>query len=68
MYQPYCGVCPVVNYAQNKDPIAKTARNYRCRVYEGMLDFLFTLIRENDEETMAILKSWIMEDGHEDKE
>ena len=68
VYQPYCGVCPVVNYAQNKDPIAKTARNYRCRVYEGMLDFLFTLIRENDEETMAILKSWIMEDGHEDKE
>lgn len=63
VYQPYCGVCPVVNYAQDKDPFAKKAHNYRCRVYEGMLDYLFSLMEQGDAETLNILRSWV--DGGE---
>lgn len=65
VYQPYCGVCPVVNYAQDKDPFAKAAHNYRCRIYEGMLDYLFKLVEQNDEDTMRILKSWVLEENNE---
>lgn len=61
VYQPYCGVCPVINYAQNGDPFAKQARDYRCKIYGGILDFLFSLIHENDPEVMKILHSWVEE-------
>ena len=61
VYQPYCGVCPVINYAQNGDPFAKQARDYRCKIYGGILDFLFSLIHENDSEVMEILYSWVEE-------
>ena len=58
VYQPYCGTCPVVNYALGGDVIEKQPRGYRCRVYSGILDYLFTKFYENDEETMRIIDSW----------
>jgi len=67
VYQPYCGVCPVVNYASKGDIFSREAKTYRCRIFEGVQDFLFSLIRENDSKIMSILKSWIEEDNnHED--
>lgn len=62
VYHPYCGVCPVVNYAMDGDIFARQAHGYRCKVYAGILDHIFSLLRENDEEIMRILYSWI-EDG-----
>lgn len=59
VYQPYCGVCPVVTLAQEKDLFSKDIKNYRCTVYQGMLDYLFGKLYENDEVTVSILKSWI---------
>ena len=59
VYQPYCGTCPVVNYASHGDIFPKGTEDYRCRIYSGLLDFLFSLLRENDPETMRILKSWV---------
>ena len=58
VYQPYCGTCPVVNYALDGDVIEKQPRGYKCRVYSGILDYLFSKFYENDEETMRILNSW----------
>ena len=58
VYQPYCGTCPVVNYAKDKDVIEKEPRGYRCKVYSGMLDYLFKQFLEGDQETVDILKSW----------
>ena len=57
VYQPYCGVCPVVNYASTKDLYEKSPANYRCRIYRGMLDTLFDMLE--DEETLKIFYSWI---------
>ena len=58
VYQPYCGTCPVVNYALDGDIFPKQQNSYRCAVYKGMLDALFTLLRENDPDTIRILNSW----------
>lgn len=58
VYQPYCGTCPVVNYAKYKDIIEKEPRGYRCKIYSGMLDFLFNILRGESEETIAIFNTW----------
>ena len=58
VYQPYCGTCPVVNYAMTNDIVEKSPRGYRCRIYSGILDHLFSLFLRGDEETIAILRSW----------
>lgn len=58
VYQPYCGTCPVVNYALGGDLIEKQPRGYRCKVYSGILDCLFDKFYENNEETMKILALW----------
>ena len=67
VYQPYCGVCPVINLAQEHDIFAKRAETFRCRVYGGMLDYLFELLHDNDEETMKILYSWIGREYYENQ-
>lgn len=58
VYQPYCGTCPVVNYALCGDVIEKYPHGYKCKIYKGMLDLLFQLIKENEPHTMDILKKW----------
>lgn len=65
VYQPYCGVCPVVNYAMDGDIFPRHAKSYRCQMYGGILDFLFALLHQGDEQIMSILKSWIEDDEHE---
>lgn len=58
VYQPFCGVCPVVNYALSGDIIEKEPRSYRCRIYSGMLDYIFHLLNQSDKEIIDILDSW----------
>ena len=56
-YLPYCGTCPVINYALEGDVISKTVANYRCELYGGMLDTLFELIQNDD--YLNIFKEWV---------
>ena len=58
VYQPFCGLCPVVNLALYGDLIPKEPNHYRCKINTGILDFLFSLIQANDDNTMNILYSW----------
>lgn len=58
VYQPYCGTCPVVNYAKNKDIIEKEPRGYRCKIYSGMLDYLFKMLLQGDTKVIDVLKTW----------
>lgn len=57
VYLPYCGVCPVVNYALEKDVISRSNHNYRCKIYKGMMDTIFELIL--DGENKKIMERWI---------
>ena len=59
VYQPYCGVCPVVNYAMNQDLIFRNWHNYRCEIYSGMLDKLFEVLQKNDKNQIEILRKWL---------
>lgn len=68
VYQPYCGVCPVINYAMDGDIFPRRGNGYRCQIYGGILDFLFSLLRKGETEVMSILKSWIEDDEHENCE
>lgn len=58
VYQPYCGVCPVVNYSIGEDLIEKQPRSYRCGIYSGMLDYLFGLYLDNNEDIVNVLNNW----------
>ena len=56
VYKPYCGVCPVVNYAINGS-ITHISKD-RCSIYKGILDILFDYLVENDKEVISVFKSW----------
>lgn len=58
VYQPYCGTCPVVNYAKSQDIIEKSPRGYRCKIYSSILDNLFKLILHNDDGVINIIRTW----------
>ena len=58
VYQPYCGTCPVVNFAQNGDILEKQPKGYRCQIYSGMLDYLFGKLLDNDTAVKQILDMW----------
>ena len=57
VYQPYCGVCPVLRYATDAEPGEMQPNDYRCAVYRGMLDTLFDLLQTPEHETL--FRSWI---------
>lgn len=57
VYQPYCGTCPVINYALEKDIISRKNKNYRCNTYMGMLDTIFELLMDDD--NIDVLRSWV---------
>lgn len=58
VYQPYCGTCPVVNYANSKDIMEKEPRGYRCKIYSGMLDYLFTQLLNDNPDVIDIFRKW----------
>ena len=59
VYQPYCGVCPVVNYASTNNLYDKNSKDFRCAVYKGIMDIIFDLLEENDENKISVLESWV---------
>ena len=58
-YMPYCGTCPVVNLAQDNNIFAQNPKEYRCKIYSGILDILFDYI-ENEPNVLEIFEKWIM--------
>lgn len=58
VYHPYCGVCPVVNYAMEQNIYSREANNYKCKIYKGMLDTIFDYLYDN-KEVMEIFKLWL---------
>jgi hypothetical protein len=59
VYQPYCGTCPVVSFALTGDILEKQPNGYRCRIYKGILEHIFLKLKENDNETVRVLDSWM---------
>jgi His-Xaa-Ser system radical SAM maturase HxsB len=40
IYKPYCGLCPVCNYFEQGNIIAKIPSTPRCKIYMAMFDYL----------------------------
>lgn len=57
VYNPFCGTCPVVNLALSKDIYCKEPNDYKCKIYKGIYDILFTALQNSQQE--KILKSWV---------
>ena len=65
VYQPYCGTCPVINLAQEKDLFFKNQNAFRCKIYGGMLDTIFEILYDNKKENIEIFNKWIGVDTNE---
>lgn len=59
VYSPYCGTCPIYNYAQEGSVFALMPANYKCKINKGILDYIFEKINENDEKIMNVFAKWI---------
>ena len=55
-YKPYCGICPIFNYSEHGDLFMHGA-NYRCKIYEGILDHLFSLM--SDKKILKLFQAWV---------
>lgn len=58
VYQPYCGTCPVLNYANSRNVFKREAGGYRCLVYSGILDSIFEILYRNDPADISIIETW----------
>lgn len=56
VYKPYCGICPVMNYAEDKTLLPKLNRS-RCKITKFMFDYIFDKLLF-DEECREIFFDW----------
>ena len=56
VYKPYCGVCPVINYALNGN-ITSVAKD-RCEIYKGILDILFGYLYDGAPDIQNLFLKW----------
>ncbi len=59
VYLPYCGICPVLNYHMNGNMFSVQRDDYRCKIYKGMLDKIFSIISSGDDAKVKVLKKWV---------
>lgn len=59
VFQVYCGVDPIRNYAETKDIIGHQPSSNFCKKNKLILEYLFRLIDENNPNVMDVFWSWI---------
>ena len=58
VYKPFCGVCPVCNFAEENNTISKLSKNKRCKIYKGIFDYLFSSFL-NKPNHKKVFESWL---------
>lgn len=58
-FQPYCGADPVYHYSTQGDMYGHRPTSGFCTRNMAILKHLFSMIEENDRQTMSIFWSWI---------
>jgi len=58
-YLPYCGTCPVFNYATQGNIFQRAPDNEKCRLHMGVLDDLFSRLDAGDEGLAGIFRRWV---------
>lgn len=57
VYKPYCGLCPVLNYAEFGTTIGRVAESEWCKLHMAQFNYIFEKLR--NPKTKSILLSWI---------
>ena len=57
-YKPYCGLCPVCNYAEEGTIISNVVTSSRCKIFRKQLDYIFKKIIADDKE-FKVFKEWL---------
>jgi len=58
VYKPYCGVCPVINYALYENLFPQMSNTDWCKMHKGMFDYLFDKL-ENKKIKEEVLEKWV---------
>ncbi len=61
VYKPYCGVCPVCNYASQGNLIPKLTADRRCKIHKEIFTFIFEKLLF-DEEYKTVFLKWVKEE------
>lgn len=56
VYNPYCGVCPIYNYATAGSVFGQQSTSDRCKINKAIFDLLFSYLQQKKYE--KILKKW----------
>ncbi|MEM4337043.1 MAG: His-Xaa-Ser system radical SAM maturase HxsB [Candidatus Woesearchaeota archaeon] len=56
VYQPYCGLCPVMSYSETNNIITKLPLS-RCKILKGQFDYIFEKMM--DPSIMKIFEDWV---------
>lgn len=56
VYKPYCGVCPIANYAENGNIFAQMPKNIRCQINQAIFGYIFYKLQE--EKVNKVFNSW----------
>jgi len=58
-YLPYCGTCPVFNYATQGNIFGRAPENERCKLHMGVLDDLFGRLGRGDRALDDVFRRWV---------
>jgi His-Xaa-Ser system radical SAM maturase HxsB len=58
-FQMYCGADPIRNYVETGDIVGHRPTSEFCKKNMEIIDYLFEIIRENDEKVIDVFWSWI---------
>lgn len=60
VYKPYCGTCPVINFAEQGTVVPRIRETMRCKIYKAQFTYLFNRIVKNPE-VLEIFRGWVNE-------
>lgn len=56
VYKPYCGVCPIYNWAEFGNIFSQLPNNSKCYIHKGILDFVFE--RLENKQIRKLFQKW----------
>ena len=57
VYKPYCGTCPIYNYAEQGNIFGQMPTNERCKINKAMISFLFEKLQ--NPKIREIFEKWL---------
>jgi His-Xaa-Ser system radical SAM maturase HxsB len=57
-YKPFCGVCPVCNFADENNLIPNLSKNKRCKIYKSIFDYIFSSLLTKPI-NKKVFESWV---------